>query len=128
MKIEMKIDIDQITRPEWRAVAEALLRNDGDTVKSARELNVRRGYIYDIKFKLRKRGWMTGAKRDGYIATMVRDKHLHMGQLMRSIRLYDVSFQKWIADQTPEKSAVCDTLLSIAYDAYLDEVERKDAA
>ena len=124
----MKIDIDQITRPEWRAVAEALIRNDGDTVKSARELNVRRGYIYDVKCKLRKRGWMTGVNRQGYIATMVRDKHLHMGQLMRSIRLYDLGFQKWVADQTPQGGAVCDTLLSIAYDVWLEEKDRKDAA
>lgn len=125
---KMKIDLDAIERPEWRAVAEALIRNDGDTVKSARELNVRRGYIYDIKFKLRKRGWLTGAKRQGYISTMVRDEVLRMGHLLRHIRLYDTEFQKWIADQTPEGGAVCDTLLSIAYDVWLEEKDRKDAA
>jgi len=128
MREKMRIDIDQITRPEWRAVAEALIRNDGDTVKSAKELNVRRGYIYDVKCKLRKRGWMTGAYRQGYISTMVRDEVLRMGHLLRHIRLYDTEFQKWVADQTPQGGAVCDTLLSIAYDVWLEEKDRKDAA
>lgn len=124
----MKIYIDKITRPEWRAVAEALIRNDGDTAKSAKDLNVRQGYIYEVKCRMRKRGLMSPAPRQGYLATLTRKKRLHMGRLMLSIRPYDIGFQRWLADQTPEKAAVCDTLLSIAYDTYLDEVEREDAA
>ena len=121
----MKIYIDKITRPEWRAVAEALIRNDGNTAKSAKDLNVRKRYIYEVKHRMRKRGLMSPANRRGYIATLKRRGQLRMGQLMLSIRPYDAGFQRWVADQTPEKAAVCDTLLSIAYDTYLDEVEEK---
>jgi hypothetical protein len=125
MREKMRIDIDKITRPRWRQIAEALLRNDGDTAKTASELSLRRSYIYEVKYKLRQRGLMTGANRQGYISTMVRDQVLRMGHLLRHIRLYDTEFQEWVADQTPEGGAVCDTLLSIAYDVWLDEKEEK---
>ena len=124
----MKIDINKITRPKWRQVAEALLRNDGDTAKTASELGLRRSYIYEIKYKLRQRGLMSGPSREGYIATLVRDNAVVMGHLLRSVRLYDKDFQRWIATQTPEGGAVCDTLLSIAYDVWLDEKDQQEAA
>ena len=117
----MEIQIEKITYPKWKAVAEALVRNHGDTTKTAKELNLKRTYVYNVKFVLRKRGLMTGAKRDGYIATLTRESGLKLGRLIQRVRMYDVPFQRWLAEQTPEGGTVCDTLLSIAYDVYCEE-------
>ena len=119
----MEIQIEKITNPQWKAVAETLIRNHGDTTKTAKEMNLKRTYVYNVKFVLRKRGLMKGAKRDGYIATLTRESGLKLGRLIQRVRLYDVPFQRWLVEQTPEDGTLCDTLLSIAYDAYLDETK-----
>ena len=116
-------------RKSWRKTLECLRRHKWQYEPAAADLGVAVTDLHNMMHNMRRAGVISGRPTCGLIAEQIRASNIRLGDYRSDVKMYEVDFQRWLCDQIPSKEvSLLDLLLSIAYDTYADEKERKEAA
>lgn len=117
-------------RKNWLNILECLKRHNWQYEPARQELGITSSYLSNTLHNMRRAGVISGRPTCGLIAEHIRSSQIRMGDYRTDIKFYDIGFQRWLLGQIPpgKEVSLLNVLLSTAYDAYLDEIEQKDAA